>query len=224
MAKRNDIGLEDARAIIEAAQGRESELIWRLLLATGARRGEILGLDVRHVNLRKRELLIEQISTPESGGKYVEQRTKGKEPRIVPFDQDCATLLAQHIADKRAHAPLFKGPRSPRLSFATLRVWFDRDQQKAGVSNYTVHQFRHTFATHALVIGTPVNVVAAILGHASVNITWNTYGHVLMGSKGAAVDDVASAYGLPVANSAANGSTTQPWIPATARDSDEEPA
>ena len=224
VTRRLDIRIDDARAIVAASHGKESELIWRLLLGTGARRGEILGLDVRHVDLRKREILIEQIATPESGGHQVSKRTKGKEVRTVPIPKDCATMLADRIKGRRGDAPVFPGPQTHRLGFATLRSWFLRDMENAGVCDYTIHQFRHTFATHALVIGTPVNVVASILGHANVNITWNTYGHVLLGSKNTAVDDVASAIALPVATNIATTSTTRPSIPATARDMGGEAA
>jgi integrase len=47
------------------------------------------------------------------------------------------------------------------------------------VKRITVHGLRHTAATLMLNAGIPVHVVAARLGHSNVNITWQTYTHVL---------------------------------------------
>ena len=48
-------------------------------------------------------------------------------------------------------------------------------------------QLRHTFATHALNAGIPINVVSKWIGHAKVSVTYNTYIHMLESAEAAAL-------------------------------------
>ena len=50
--------------------------------------------------------------------------------------------------------------------------------KKAGLDHKTFHALRHTFATRALETNANIKVVSEILGHASIQITLDTYSHV----------------------------------------------
>lgn len=61
----------------------------------------------------------------------------------------------------------------------TFQDFYKRILKTAGVNDGNVHALRHTFATRALEAGIPVKVVSQILGHSNIQITLDTYSHVL---------------------------------------------
>jgi integrase len=191
--RRDYIPLHEAGLIVKAAQDRPSQLLWRLLLATGARRGEILGLNVGDVDPREWLIRINKIATPESDGAETKPRTKGRTNRSVPIDDEgLREDLLVAMTGKKPGEPLFESPNGGRLRHTTASKWWQRDLAAAGLTGYTTHQLRHTFATLALADGVPVNVVSEILGHASAAITLSVYGHVAASQKSDAVRRVSS--------------------------------
>lgn len=77
----------------------------------------------------------------------------------------------------------------------TASTFHDRLVKAAGLPRITFHGLRHTHATILLANGVPVKVVSERLGHATVQITLDTYGHVIPGLQGQAVDVFTKALG-----------------------------
>lgn len=175
------MSLEDAVKLLEAAKGKPSEIAWRLLLETGARRGEITGLNWSDINFRTGVVTIRKIASPESGGLYLSNRTKGKAKREIPISPALlATLKAlREERGARASDPVVIDAKGlTRPSFNAIRYWWLRDCAEAGITGHSPHSLRHTFATTALEAGVDVKVVSSILGHASTAVTAEIYTHV----------------------------------------------
>jgi integrase len=68
----------------------------------------------------------------------------------------------------------FGEPCDPRNAFRALKVAADR----AGPPNAGLHTLRHSAASVMLTHGVPLKVVSEILGHSSIAITGDVYGHV----------------------------------------------
>ncbi len=60
-------------------------------------------------------------------------------------------------------------------------VWQQDGQQKVGLPVIRLHDVRHSYATAALAAGIPAKIVSERLGHANVQITLDTYSHVIPG-------------------------------------------
>ena len=84
------------------------------------------------------------------------------------------------------------GPVDPANLLRTVRM----AAKKAGLSGVHVHSLRHTYATTALLAGVPLKVVSVNLGHASIQITADIYGHVTDEAARAGAEAVARALGL----------------------------
>lgn len=175
------MSLDEATLLLKAAKGQPSEIAWRLLLETGARRGEITGLNWSDIDFRTGVVTIKKIASPESDGLYLSSRTKGKAKREIPLSPALLATL-QALKEERLAMPsdpvVIDSKGRKRATFTAIRYWWKRDCEAAGVTGYSPHALRHTFATTALAAGVPVNVVSSILGHASTAVTTEIYAHV----------------------------------------------
>ena len=70
---------------------------------------------------------------------------------------------------------------------------FSRLCQRAGLGHWHPHDLRHSGASLMLAQGTPLHVVSEVLGHASIAITKDVYGHLLEGDKRAAAESMSRA-------------------------------
>ncbi|MDO8615689.1 MAG: tyrosine recombinase XerC [Dehalococcoidia bacterium] len=169
-------------ALIEAAdeetpRGLRDRAILELMYAAGARLSEVVGLDLRHLDLGERSLLV---------------RGKGNKERIVLFGAPADTALRRYLKDGRPRLASGPGGRQPvtaepalflnrdgrRLSGRSIQQTVRRHALRAGLEQRVFpHLLRHSFATHLLDGGADLRVVQELLGHASASTT-QIYTHV----------------------------------------------
>ncbi|MDE0392909.1 MAG: site-specific integrase [Rhodospirillales bacterium] len=132
--------------------------IIRLLLLTGCRRNEIIRL--RWSEVRGDTLALADAKTG---------------PRTVPLSPQ-----ARHILERQppSESPfVFPSPRDPlRPRGRNLGLWY-KSRREAGIEDVRLHDLRHTHASHAVMNGVPVPVVARLLGHSSTRMTLR-YAHL----------------------------------------------
>ncbi|MFT4227087.1 tyrosine-type recombinase/integrase [Micropruina sp.] len=187
---------------------------WHLLAYTGMRRGELLALRWRDVDLNDGRISIRRSLTPVrtkgQGLSLIEGLTKGKASRVVDIDPTTVAVLKTHRLARGALAmPLI---RDTALVFANQEG--DRLHPDAFTRRFTesvascarkpgedalpavrLHDLRHTHATLLLKAGINVKIVSERLGHASVGITWDTYQHVMPGMQREAAVQFAALMG-----------------------------
>ena len=138
--------------------GRQQADIVRLLLLTGCRRGEIMGLRWLEVH--------------EYGLSFTDAKTG---PRTVPLGSGARAILDRQ---PRTGSPfVFPSPHDPaRPRSPALPLWY-RVRKEAGIEDVRLHDLRHTMASHAVMNGVPVPVVSRLLGHSNVRMTLR-YAHL----------------------------------------------
>lgn len=180
----------------------------RLLLLTGLRRGELLALRWEDIDLKRSEARVRG-SLSRVDGQLVVSRTKtAASVRTVVLSPAAVDVLKaqrkSQAADKLRAANVWEEtghvfttesgqPVDPRnfLRAVTTAAKF------AGLGpDVGVHTLRHTYATAALEAGVPIHVVSRNLGHSSITITVDTYGHVTDDASRDAAARVADALGL----------------------------
>ena len=147
-------------------------------LATGLRRGELLGLkwednDFEHGNFRVKR----QVARID--GEIVEAPLKTKNAyRTLPLAEDTIQVLKQQKKKAGSSPWVFPSPTGGPISPDSVLHMLHRVLKRAGLPRVRFHDLRHTFATLALQNGVDIKTVSGMLGHFSAGFTLDTYAHV----------------------------------------------
>ena len=176
---------------LEAAGDSSYKPLYLTAIMTGLRRGELLGLRWSDVDLATGQATIKQTIVKLHDGSLAVERPKTKSSaRTVAFSSSVIATLKDH---KRAQAEhrlklgesyennnlIFASASGTPINPGNLRRHFKSTLRKAQLPNIRFHDLRHTHATLMLEQGVHVKVVSERLGHSSIQITLDTYSHVL---------------------------------------------
>ncbi len=159
-----------------AAAAGPGRLVVYVLAYCGLRWSEVAALRVRHVDLLRRRLIIEEAFTEINGGRGVWGTPKSHERRTVPIPRFLAAELEAILHGKGPDTLLFASPLGTVLRNRNARsLWFDKAATASGQKGLTPHELRHTSASLAVSAGANVKAVQRMLGHASAALTLDTY-------------------------------------------------
>ena len=152
--------------------------LYYLDLATGLRRGELLGLKWADADLDRGVLKIQRAISRQNG-KVVEAPLKTKNAyRTLPLSADAIDVLMQQRRKTGNSEWVFPSPSGGPMSPDSVLHMLQRVLKRAGLPRIRFHDLRHTFATMALQNGVDVKTVSSMLGHYSAGFTLDTYAHV----------------------------------------------
>lgn len=203
----------DVLRVIEkatASKNPENGIVFRLLAATGCRRGEVCGLQWHDLDLdtdpvtvviRRGVLEIEKV--------LIVQGTKTHAVRTVGLDAETGELLREHRARVEELAAVAGEPLRPDdfvfrkapnsaepLPPDRIGQAWSRYCKELGVKA-RLHDLRHLQASMLLDAGEAVTVVAARLGHRDTSTTLKVYSHLMPGADTRAAGVVGSALARP---------------------------
>ena len=181
---------QEVQAVLQTLRGRSLYPIVVLALATGLRRGELLALRWRDIDLDGATLRVEQALEQTKRGGLVFKSPKTK------YGRRTVTLPPSAVAELRAHRKaqaerrlalgLGKAPEgslvfaswdgSTRSPNALTKEW-TLAMGRAGLKA-TFHSLRHTHASTLIASGLDVLTISRRLGHGSPAITLSVYGHL----------------------------------------------
>lgn len=180
----------DAKVFLETVADDRLYALWRLMLATGVRRGEALGL--RWLDLDEHVGTIQVVQTVVAVGgelQFSEPKTDASRrtihlgPRLVEVLKAHRKRQNDERKDSRGNwqasglifTNIFGGPIDPN----NLYDMFQDAIRRAGVPKIRLHDLRHTVATLALRENINPKLVQELLGHSSVQMTLDIYSHAL---------------------------------------------
>lgn len=134
--------------------------ILELLYSSGLRVGELVGLNLKHLNINL---------------EIVRVMGKGRKERIVPVGGKAIEALKSYLesrGDPDDEEPLFLNSRGGRLTSRSVERLVKKYTRASGiVRKVSPHSLRHSFATHLLDAGADIREIQEMLGHASLSTT-----------------------------------------------------
>jgi integrase len=196
-------GASETADMLEAL--RPTRMLMPALLAAlcGLRRGEILALRWRHVDLKNATLSIVE-SAEQVGTDVRYKETKSGKARNVALSSSVLEELRRHKA-AQAEEQLRIGIRPDGDSFVvaqadgnplkpiSLTHEWTRQIRKTALPQIRFHDLRHSHATQLLAAGVHPKIASERLGHSTVGITLDLYSHVMPGMQANAAEQVDAA-------------------------------
>lgn len=153
---------------------REVPQLWPYYFAalhTGMRIKELCNMRVEHISLAFGSLFV--------------PNSKNSRSRYVPVSGELAAFLEKVISGKRPQDYALGG-----YGDQWVRRMFRNVCERVGLENLLFHDLRHTFTQRLLIQGVPIYKISKILGHSSVVVTEQHYGHLCMSDLKSAVDQI----------------------------------
>lgn len=163
-----------------------------LLLYTGIRIGELLGLEWSHIDFNRQLVYIRQNKKKlYTGVNDMIGKLKTKSARRdIPIDNTVVMILKQqkslcnqnklilgedYYKDKSF---VFADISGMPLKHHTVKYYWAKLLKTVSIEHRGIHQLRHTFASIAIQKGVNIKQLSSTLGHSKVNITYDVYGHL----------------------------------------------
>lgn len=194
---------DEARAFLEAIRGHRNEALYALMLSAGLRRGEALGLKWTDFDEHAGVLAIRRQLQRGRDGLVLTDTKTSTSRRSVNLASPTVDLLVARRAIQKAEAEtlgevdfdsefIFTSSAGTPLDPRNLLREFKGLCRNAGLGDWHVHELRHSAASLMLAQGVPLQVVSRILGHASIRMTADVYGHVLAPDRASAAEAIGS--------------------------------
>ena len=213
---------EELEKFFQAAQDSYYFAAFYLDLATGLRRGELLGLRWKDLDLERGTVSVWQqlVKSNEQPRLKLKALTKTpKSKRTIAIDADTVQVLKDHLANQTEikttllandidyldHGLVFCMEDGRPIDPDNFYRRFNSLLKKAGIPKGRVHDLRHTWATLALEEGVNIKAVQETLGHATIKMTGDIYGHVTARMK----EDAANKVGGVLSKLAFNEKSTE---------------
>ena len=176
---------------LTAAAAYDYYEFYSTLAFTGARRGEVLGLTWRDVDLKITlpKISIHRTAYELDNGQWSFEKPKTKRSfRDIPLPINLALLLGQLREQKEANAKccgrdfsedafIFERPDGTLPDPHYLSKEFRRIVEKANLKRIRLHDLRHTYATLQRKAKQPIETISRVFGHASALVTLKIYDH-----------------------------------------------
>ncbi|SDM23187.1 Phage integrase, N-terminal SAM-like domain [Nonomuraea maritima] len=195
---------EEARRVLQASEKDRFHALYVLALCLGLRRGELLGLRWRDVDLDIGTLEVVQTLQRVGGElRFVRPKTENSE-RTVPLPQLCLDALKEHRKrqfaersdawpDWEDHGLVFPSRRGTPMEPDNLRRSWGAVRKTAGLGEMRFHDLRHTCVSLLLGLGVPPHIVREIVGHSDIEVTMTIYGHASLSEKRKALGKLGDA-------------------------------
>lgn len=181
---------EQARHLFEAIRSHRNEALYALMLSTGLRRGEALGLMWKDFSREAGVLRVARQLKREGSHQVTTDTKTAKSRRAVNLADPMVKMLEEHEARQEEERQrlgsswvdsgfIFTTSIGTPIDPRNLYREFQAICRKAELGDWHPHELRHSAASLMLAQGVKLQVVSQVLGHSSIRMTTDVYGHLL---------------------------------------------
>ena len=184
-ARRERIASPTEAAALIAALRAEDRALWGCAFYAGLRRGELRALLWTNVDLAGGLIRVERSMT--SHGETGEPKSRAGR-RNVPIVAALRDLLVEHkLVTRRDDGLVFVSTGTQPFTPTAVRKRALTASRRTNLDPIGLHECRHTFASLLIAAGVNAKAITSYLGHASIQTTFDLYGHLMPGNEDEAV-------------------------------------
>jgi integrase len=171
--------VSELQRFLDAASKTKEHPMWLLYAMTGMRRGEVLGLRWKDVDIDRGLISIRQTVLNVGGDRVFSTPKTSRSRRVVALDPNTTATLkaAWGASNSDPSALIFCEEDGSPLDGNTITRRFVNLAASAGLPRIRLHDLRHTHATLALGLGIHPKIVSERLGHSTIAFTLDIYSH-----------------------------------------------
>lgn len=197
---------KQAQNFLEAVVDNRLEAAYVLALALGLRWGEILGLSWEDVVQAENAVVLtirRQLVRDKSGVHLVDLKTVGSR-RTLHLSAPLVEVLQRHQVRQEAEELIRGTPWHNQWNLiftSNVETPLDPEQfgktvpkicEAAGLGHWSIHELRHSCASLLIAMEVPLEVVSEQMGHASIRVTKDVYGHLMPKARAKAAEAMRS--------------------------------
>jgi len=185
-------------ASLLAAVPDQDRALWATALYAGLRYGELRALRWNAIDLASGTIRIRESWDPKEGA--VEPKTRTSK-RTTPLPVLLRRYLLDYklgVEDSGSDALVF-GVKTRPFQAAVIYRRADRAWKTAGLGRLRLHQARHAYASFMIAAGVNAKALSSFMGHSSIKVTFDLYGHLMPGTEAQAAALLDSFLGSEIA-------------------------
>lgn len=184
------LSVDEQKKFIEVARKHKHYEQYMVLLSTGLRISELVGLLWSACDLNPDNptiAVVRQLCYKDKTKEWMWKPPKRNGQRVIPIDEETRQILlsvkemSKDITitndNKEFRDVVFKDKFGMPIRSSTYGEHLERLAIRYNIEHFTPHTLRHTFATRCVEDGVNIKALSKILGHKSVTFTYNRYVH-----------------------------------------------
>ena len=203
--EREPLSVEEVRSFLKASRDDRLYAMFVVFAVLGMRRSEVLGLRWEDVDLEQGFLQVRRGLQRIDGELKVLPTKTARSRRTIPLPAFVVRVLRTHQAgqdDERRqlagrwpdYGYVFTTPIGTPIDPRNCTRVVQAACKRAGVRVLRLHDFRHGCVSVLLNLGVPPRTAMEVVGHSTIEMTMNVYGHVSLDAKREALDRVGELF------------------------------
>jgi integrase len=175
------LGTGEFQALLEAVRYHPYFPIYCIAIGCGLREGEILGLRKQDVLMDQGLIRVEQVVSQVRGKLFFGYPKSEASKRTVGMPDFVSAALQKPWEEAEPNQLIFHTRNNTPISPRNLLRHFHGTLKKLGIPRTHFHSLRHTFVSLLIARNQDPKSIQQLAGHASIQTTFNIYGHLMPG-------------------------------------------